>query len=187
MSAEFLLIGLGNPEPQYRRNRHNAGFMAIDAIADAWGFGAEQEKYHGLLSKGVVEGKACLALKPMTYMNLSGKSVQPVAAFFKIPPQRMIVLHDELDVPFGKVKVKRGGGSGGHNGIKSIDEAVGQDYIRVRIGIGHPGDKDRVTGHVLGNYTTDEEAQMKPVFDKVADALPWLLADDMPKFLQEMA
>lgn len=156
----LLITGLGNPEAKYAGNRHNAGFMAVDEIADFHGFGPERQKFSALIREGVLTGPAgrvkALILKPQTFYNDSGKAVQAAAKFYKIPLENIIVLHDELDLAPGKVKVKNGGGAAGNNGLKSISAHLGPDFRRVRIGIGHPGDKSRVTNYVLSDFSKAE-------------------------------
>lgn len=148
----WLIVGLGNPGAEYEGNRHNIGFMVLDVLASDW-----RKKYQGLIAETDIDGHRVLLLKPQTYMNKSGQSVAAAANFYKIPPERILVLHDELDLPLGKMKVKQGGGAAGHNGLKSIDADLGsQIYHRARIGIGHPGDKNRVSGYVLSDFSKDE-------------------------------
>ena len=176
-----LWVGLGNPEPGMARQRHNVGFMAIDAIARRHGFSPWRQRFKGLIAEGTVGGERVIALKPQTYMNGSGESVQPAAAFYKLPPERITALHDELDLVAGKVRVKRGGGAAGHNGLRSMDRRLGTpEYWRVRIGIGHPGAKERVQGHVLGNFAKADEGWLSEFLDALADAAP-LLAEDKPE------
>lgn len=154
----WLIVGLGNPEDKYKNNRHNAGFMAVDQIADDNMFPNFKSKFQGEISEGRLGGQKVALLKPQTYMNESGVSVRKAADFYKIEPDKIIVFYDELDLAPGKVKVKRGGGAGGHNGIKSIDSHLGdKDYLRVRLGIGHPGDKNRVSGYVLSDFSKEEQ------------------------------
>src|ERR1700754_3313472 len=149
----LLWVGLGNPEPGMARNRHNIGFLAIDSIASRYGFAPWRQRFKGLGSESSVGGEKILALKPQTYMNDSGSSVQQAAAFYKLPPEAITAFHDELDLVPGKVRVKRGGSAAGHNGLRSMDRMLGtQDYWRVRLGIGHPGVRDLVTPHVLGDF-----------------------------------
>lgn len=184
----LLWVGLGNPEPGMARNRHNIGFMAIDAIADRHGFAPWRNRFKGLLAEGQIGGVRVVALKPMTYMNASGESVQPAAAFYKLPAEAITVFHDELDLVAGKLRVKRGGGAAGHNGLRSIDRLLGTpDYWRVRLGIGHPGDKERVLGHVLGNFTRADEDWLIPLLDAVAAAAPLLAAGDRAGFMSRVA
>lgn len=176
-----LWVGLGNPEPGMLRQRHNIGFMALDVIAHRHGFSPWRNRFKGLVAEGTVGGQKILALKPLTYMNGSGESVQPAAAFFKLPPDMITAFHDELDLAPGKVRVKKGGGAAGHNGLRSMDRQLGTpDYWRVRLGIGHPGDKARVTGHVLGDFAKVDQEWLIQLLDAVADAAP-LLAQDKPE------
>ncbi|MDZ7603170.1 MAG: aminoacyl-tRNA hydrolase, partial [Hoeflea sp.] len=148
----LLIAGLGNPGPQYARNRHNVGFMAVDEIARRHSFSGFSKKFRGEIAEGTIADQKVLLLKPMTFMNLSGDSVGDALRFYKLSPADLIVLHDELDIAPGKLKLKTGGGNGGHNGLKSIDAHCGKDYKRLRIGIGHPGHKDRVSPYVLGDF-----------------------------------
>jgi peptidyl-tRNA hydrolase, PTH1 family len=183
-----LWVGLGNPEPGMARNRHNIGFMAIDVIADRHGFSPWRRRFSGLVSEGVIGGEKIIALKPLTYMNLSGRSVQPAAAFYKLDPGSIAVFHDELDLVPGKVRVKRGGGAAGHNGLRSIDQVLGTpEYWRVRLGIGHPGDKARVHGHVLGNFAKAEEDGLVDTLEAVSDAAPLLAQERMEDFMTRVA
>ncbi|ABQ30880.1 MULTISPECIES: aminoacyl-tRNA hydrolase [Acidiphilium] len=183
-----LWVGLGNPEPGMARNRHNIGFMAIDVIADRHGFAPWRKRFSGLVSEGSVGGEKIVALKPLTYMNESGRAVQPASAFFKLPPDAVTVFHDELDLIPGKVRVKRGGGAAGHNGLRSIDRTLGtQDYWRVRLGIGHPGDKARVHGHVLGNFAKTDEDWLVDTLEAVSDAAPLLAAGKPEDFMTKVA
>jgi PTH1 family peptidyl-tRNA hydrolase len=176
-----LWVGLGNPEPGMARNRHNIGFMAVDVIAIRHGFSPWRQRFKGLIAEGSVGGEKILALKPQTYMNDSGESVQAAAAFFKLPPETITAFHDELDLVPGKVRVKRGGGAAGHNGLRSMDRMLGTpDYWRVRLGIGHPGVRERVTGHVLGDFAKVDRDWLIPLLDAVAEAAP-LLAQDKPE------
>lgn len=187
----LLIVGLGNPGEAYQNNRHNIGFMAVDAIAQAHGFGPARSKFRGSLREGTLTGKSgpekTLILKPMTMMNLSGESVQEAMAFHKIPLERVFVIYDELDLAPGKVRVKRDGGNAGHNGLRSISTHAGNAYWRVRLGIGHPGDKSRVQSHVLGNFTKDEHAWLNPLLDAVAAAAPSLVDADDAGFMNRIA
>lgn len=183
-----LIIGLGNPGKEYERHRHNVGFMAADKIAYDFNFPEFKKKYKGDYAEGFIGTKKAAILKPMTFMNLSGRAVAEVANFYKIPPENIIVFHDELDVAFGKLKVKIGGGAGGHNGLRSMDECLGtKDYKRVRLGIGHPGDKDRVTGHVLGNFSKVEEDQLPDILKTISKEVPLLLQDKDEDFMTRIA
>ena len=173
-----LLAGLGNPGTKYARNRHNIGFMAVEAIAEAHGFGPWRSKFSGSVSEGRLGTEKVLLLKPETYMNLSGDSVQAAMGFFKLSPSDLIVLHDELDLVPGKVRVKTGGGHAGHNGLRSIDAHVGPDFTRVRLGIGHPGDKRLVSNYVLGDFAKADEDWIEPLLRGIADGAPALAAGD---------
>ena len=147
-----LFIGLGNPDAKYAKNRHNIGFMAMDALAESYNFAPFTKKYHGLLSEGRIGTQKVLLLKPQTFMNKSGVSVSEAANFFKLDGSQILVFYDELDLPPGKLRMRRGGGFAGHNGLKSINAHMGADFRRARLGIGHPGDKSKVSGHVLGDF-----------------------------------
>ena len=183
-----LWVGLGNPEPGMARQRHNVGFMAIDAVAHRHGFSPWRQRFKGLVAEGNVGGERVVALKPQTYMNGSGESVQPAAAFYKLAPERITAFHDELDLVAGKVRVKRGGGAAGHNGLRSMDRMLGTpEYWRVRIGIGHPGSKERVQGHVLGNFAKADEGWVSELLDALAEAAPLLAADKPEDFMTRVA
>jgi PTH1 family peptidyl-tRNA hydrolase len=183
-----LWVGLGNPEPGMARQRHNIGFMAVDAIAHRHGFGPWRQRFKGLVSEGSVGGEKVMALKPMTYMNDSGASVQPASAFFKLEPDAITAFHDELDLLPGRVRVKRGGGAAGHNGLRSMDRILGTpEYWRVRLGIGHPGHKDRVLGHVLGDFAKVDQIWLAALLDSVADAAPLLAARQNEAFMSKVA
>jgi len=183
-----LWVGLGNPEPQMARQRHNIGFMALDVIAMTHRFGPWRPRFKGLVAEGVVDGVKVLGLKPQTYMNDSGTSVQAAAAFFKLAPDAITAFHDELDLVPGKVRVKRGGGAAGHNGLRSMDRHLGTpDYWRVRLGIGHPGDKARVTGHVLGDFAKVDRDWLIPLLDAVANAAPLLAGGKAEDFMTRVA
>jgi PTH1 family peptidyl-tRNA hydrolase len=184
----LLWVGLGNPEPGMARQRHNIGFMALDAIAGRHGFSPWRQRFKGLTAEGTVGRERVLALKPLTYMNASGESVQPASAFFKIPSEAITAFHDELDLAPGKVRVKRAGGAAGHNGLRSMDKLLGtQDYWRVRLGIGHPGHKDRVLGHVLGDFSKDDQKWLLELLDAVADAAPLLANSEPEAFMTKVA
>ena len=164
----LLLIGLGNPGAEYARNRHNIGFMALEAIARAHGFAPFRSKFHSLASEGTIGDAKVLLLKPQTFMNESGRAVGEAARFLKIPPGDCIVFHDELDLGAGRLKVKSGGGNAGHNGLRSITAHIGNDYRRVRIGIGHPGDKGQVYGYVLSDFAKNEAGWVAAMCDALA-------------------
>lgn len=170
------------------RQRHNIGFMAVDVIARRHGFAPWRQRFKGLAAEGQVAGQKILLLKPMTYMNLSGEAVQAAAAFYKIPPVDITLFHDELDLAPGKIRVKRGGGAAGHNGLRSTDQRLGTpDYWRVRLGIGHPGHKDRVTGHVLGDFAKADMDWLLPCLDAVADEAGLLAAGKPEDFMTKIA
>lgn len=183
-----LIVGLGNPGDKYRNNRHNIGFLAVDAIARRHGFPAFREKFQGLISEGTIDGERVLLLKPQTYMNSSGDSVQKVATFYKLGPADITVLYDEIDLAPGKTRVKIGGGAGGHNGIRSIDPQIGTNYRRVRLGVGHPGHKDLVMPHVLGDFSKAEtQAWLTPLLDTLADNAGLLLKGDDSGLMNKLA
>ncbi|UGV25423.1 aminoacyl-tRNA hydrolase [Rhodopseudomonas boonkerdii] len=164
-----LFVGLGNPGAKYQGNRHNIGFMVLDEIARRHGFAPWRRRFQGETSEGTLGGERVILLKPMTFMNESGRSVQEAAAFFKISLGDIAVFHDELELPFAKVRVKVGGGIAGHNGLRSISAHVGNDYRRVRLGIGHPGAKELVHGHVLNDFAKAERQQLEAFNDAVSD------------------
>jgi peptidyl-tRNA hydrolase, PTH1 family len=175
----LLFVGLGNPGTQYARQRHNVGFMAAEAIAAAHGFPAWRNKYSGLASEGRLGDHKVLLLQPLTWMNRSGQAVARAAAFYKLEPAEIVVFHDELDLAPGKVRIKTGGGVAGHNGLRSIAQQLGTpDFRRVRIGIGHPGDKERVLGHVLGDFAAADRDWLGPLLEAVAAAAPLIAAGD---------
>ncbi|MDE8650674.1 aminoacyl-tRNA hydrolase [Novosphingobium album (ex Liu et al. 2023)] len=182
-----LWVGLGNPGPQYALHRHNVGFMAIDTIAEVHGFGPVQKKFLGWLQEGRIGGGKVLLLKPATFMNESGRAVGEAMRFYKLAPDALTVFHDELDLAPFKVKVKRGGGTAGHNGLRSIDQHLGPDFRRVRLGIGHPGHKDRVTGHVLGNFAKAEMDPLADMLGAIAAEAPLLAAGDDTRFMNDVA
>lgn len=182
----ILVVGLGNPGTEYARNRHNIGFMAADELVRRHSFGPWRTKFQGEIAEGMVAGHKVLALKPMTYMNLSGQSVAQAARFLKIPVEDVVVIHDELDLPPARLRVKRGGGAGGHNGLKSIDQHLGQNYRRIRIGIGHPGDRDRVSGYVLHDFAKADQVWIDPLLDAVAATFPMLADGDDAGFMNRV-
>lgn len=183
-----LVAGLGNPGPRYARNRHNVGFMAVDAIARRHGSPAFRRRFKGELCEASIAGERVLLLKPQTFMNASGEAIGEAARFFKILPSEVVVIHDEIDLRPGKLRVKRGGGSAGHNGLRSIDALLGPDYWRVRIGVGHPGVKELVQPYVLQNFPAEELADwVKPLLDAVAETIPLLLSGAPDAFMSEVA
>ena len=182
-----LWVGLGNPGPQYVMHRHNVGFMAVDAISEVHGFSTPKKQFQDWTQEGRIGPEKVLLLKPGTFMNESGRAVRAAMDFYKLTPADVTVFHDELDlVPF-KVKVKMGGGTAGHNGLRSTDAHLGPDFRRVRIGIGHPGHKDRVTGYVLGNYAKAEIEPLTDMLGAIAAEAPWLAAGDDARFMSEVA
>ena len=183
----LLLVGLGNPGGQYAGHRHNVGFMALDRIAEDNGFGPWKSKFQGQLSEGRLGNDKALLLKPSTFMNESGRAVREAVQFYKLDLKDVVVFHDELDLAPGKVRVKTGGGNGGHNGLRSIDAHCGKDYRRVRIGIGHPGHKDRVTGHVLGNFAKSDEEWLTPLLDEIARHADLLAQGEDAQFMNRVA
>jgi PTH1 family peptidyl-tRNA hydrolase len=182
-----LWVGLGNPGPQYAMNRHNVGFMLVDALGEIHGFGPVQKKFLGWLQEGRIGGEKILLLKPATYMNESGRSVGEALRFYKLGTDALTVFHDELDLAPFKVKVKQGGGTAGHNGLRSIDQHLGADFRRVRLGIGHPGHKDRVTGYVLGNYAKAEMDALADMLGAVSAEAEWLAKGDDARFMNDVA
>lgn len=183
----ILLVGLGNPGKGYSENRHNYGFMAVDDIIRRYSFSAEKIRFQGLVSEGRIGGEKILALKPTTYMNESGRSVGEAARFYKIPPENIIVLHDELDLPMGKVRVKKGGGHGGNNGIRSVEAHMGKEFNRVRMGVGHPGDKAKVSGHVLKDFSKVEREIANKIIDSVSRHIEMMVAGDAAGFMNKVA
>ena len=184
----LLWVGLGNPEPGMAKNRHNIGFMALDVIAIRHGFSPWRNRFKGLVAEGNIGGEKILALKPMTYMNASGESVQAASAFYKLPPESIVAFHDELDLAPGKLRVKKGGGAAGHNGLRSMDRQLGSpEYWRVRLGIGHPGIKDRVLSYVLGDFSKEDVTWLIPFLDAIADAAPLLAGGKPPDFMSRVA
>ena len=159
----LLLVGLGNPGTEYAKTRHNVGFMAVDEIVRRYSFPPFKSKTKGDITSSVIDGEKILVLKPSTFMNLSGEAVLSACTFYKLTPKDIIVFHDDMDLPVGKVKVKRGGSAGGHNGLKSIDLAVGADYLRVRIGVGHPGTSGDVVNWVLGAFDSADKTIIQSV------------------------
>ena len=184
-----LLVGLGNPGADAARHRHNVGFMALDALATARGFSPfkRRTRFQGESADGRVDDEPVLALKPQTYMNESGRAVGAAMRFHRLEPTAVIVLHDEVDLAAGKVRAKCGGGVAGHNGLRSIRAHIGADFWRVRIGIGHPGDRDRMTGHVLSSFGASDRAWLDPTLDAIVEAFPLLMAGDASAFMSRVA
>lgn len=182
-----IWVGLGNPGPEYALHRHNVGFMAIDIIADMHGFEPPKRRFQGWAQEGRLGSEKLLLLKPATFMNKSGQSIGEAMRFFKLEPQDVTIFHDELDLAPFKVKVKRGGGTAGHNGLRSADQHIGAEFRRVRIGIGHPGNKDRVTGHVLGNFAKTELDDLTDMLGAIGAEAGWLAGDDDVRFMNDVA
>ncbi|WP_174803575.1 aminoacyl-tRNA hydrolase [Martelella limonii] len=183
----LIIAGLGNPGSQYAGNRHNIGFMAADAIADANGFSPWSKKFKGLIAEGSLGGEKVLLVKPQTFMNLSGESVGEAMRFYKLTPDDLVVIYDELDLLPGKARIKTGGGSGGHNGIKSIDAHCGTQYRRLRLGIGHPGAKERVHGHVLGDFAKSDAEWLEPMLEALARNADLLARGEDSQLMNKLA
>ena len=181
-----LLVGLGNPGSVYSKNRHNLGFMVVDEIHRRYNFLPYRSKFEGELSEGEIGDVKVLLLKPTTFMNESGKCVGPAARFYKIAPDKLVVLHDEIDLAPGKVRIKIGGGVAGHNGLRSIAQHFSRDFWRVRIGIGHPGEKDLVTDHVLRNFVPTDRNWVSKIIDVIADAIPLLILGRDTEFMAKV-
>jgi len=182
-----LLIGLGNPGTGYSGNRHNVGFMVLDRIIADYGFSKPSLKFGGAVAEGIIDGEKAYAFKPLGYMNISGGPASEIARFYKIELKNIIAIHDDLDIAPGKLKVKRGGGSGGHNGLKSLDSHIGVDYMRVRIGIGHPGDKDMVSDYVLSNFRKEELPQLEGIIQETCRHIGLLLKGDEAGFMNKVS
>ena len=182
-----IWVGLGNPGTQYAMHRHNVGYMAADAIAEVHGFDPPKKAFAGWIRQGRIDGQRILLLKPATFMNESGRSVGEAMRFFKKSLEDVTVFHDELDLAPFKVKVKVGGGTAGHNGLRSVDSHIGNAFRRVRIGIGHPGHKEKVNKHVLGNYAKAETDRLSDLLAAIAAEAAWLARGDDARFMNEVA
>jgi PTH1 family peptidyl-tRNA hydrolase len=182
-----LFVGLGNPGAKYAHNRHNIGFMAVDAIAEAHGFGPWRTKFQAAVAEGQLGGDKVLLIKPQTFMNLSGQAVGEAMRYLKLAPKDIWVFHDELDLAPGKLRVKAGGGHAGHNGLRSMHQHVGADYNRIRIGIGHPGHKDRVSAYVLHDFAQADRDWLDPLLSAVGREAGRLAAGDAPGFMNAVA
>ena len=183
-----LVVGLGNPGSRYAKNRHNIGFMAVEVIARRHRYPGFRSRFKGELGEGSIDGERVLLLKPQTFMNASGESVGEAARFYKLLPSEVFVIHDEIDLRPGKMRVKRGGGSAGHNGLRSIDALFGTDYWRVRIGVGHPGVKELVQPYVLQNLPGEElSGWVKPLLGAIAETMPFLVRGAPEAFMSEVA
>src|SRR5437868_14844094 len=182
-----LWVGLGNRGAKYALHRHNVGFMAADVLAEACDFSPWGKKFRSLIAEGRIGRNRILLLKPQTFMNDSGDAVQQALRFYKLDVDALTVFHDELDLAPFKVKVKLGGGTAGHNGLRSIDASLGPDFRRVRIGIGHPGHKDKVTGYVLGSYSKAEHDDLADMLGAIAAEAEWLAKGEEARFMSELA
>jgi|TARA_B110000116_G_scaffold198244_1_gene173025 PTH1 family peptidyl-tRNA hydrolase len=178
----MLFVGLGNPGSQYEKNRHNVGFMAVSRIVENHNFSPWKNKFQGSISNGLLRNQKIIILKPNTFMNLSGQSVGEVIRFYKIPSSKVIVFHDEIDFPLGKLKFKSGGGHAGHNGLRSISEHIGSDYIRIRIGVGHPGNKNAVANYVLGDFSKVEQETITQILEVISTEAPDLTLENATDF-----
>lgn len=183
----LLLVGLGNPGPRHEKNRHNVGFMAVDTIVRRHSFGVERGRFQALVAEGTIDGRKAMAMKPTTFMNESGRAVGEAVRFFKLAPEQVVVLYDEVDLALGKVRTKLGGGHAGHNGVRNIIQHIGADFWRVRIGIGHPGDKEKVYGHVLGDFSKADRQMIDKIIDAIADSAPLMAGDDFNGFMTRVA
>ena len=186
----LILAGLGNPGSKYAGNRHNIGFMAIDAITRRWRFSPERTRFHSLMSEGQIETESgpvkTLALKPQTWMNESGRAVGEAVTFFKADTTDLVVFYDEIDMAPGRFRLKHGGGAAGHNGIRSIISQIGPHFRRARMGVGHPGEKELVMGHVLSDFHKSEQAWVRALCEAAADALPLLAVGEDEKYQAEV-
>ncbi|WP_404925223.1 aminoacyl-tRNA hydrolase [Mesorhizobium sp. ORM16] len=183
----LVFAGLGNPGAKYAANRHNVGFMAVDAIARRHSFSPWSKKFQGLIAEGTLGGEKIILIKPQTFMNLSGQSVGEALRFYKLGPGALTVFYDEIDLAEGKLRIKTGGGAGGHNGIRSIDGHVGNAYRRVRIGVGHPGVKEMVQHHVLGDFDKADRDWLEPLLDAIADNAAMIVKGDESGFMNKAA
>ncbi len=178
----ILLVGLGNPGPKFANNRHNIGFMAADEIVRRHNLSSWRKKFHGEFAEGVVDGHKVMVLKPMTYMNESGRAVAAAARFYGLDADNVVVIYDELDLPAGKMRMKTGGGLAGHNGLKSIKAHLGADFHRLRLGIGHPGHKDKVQGYVLKDFPKVDREWLDPLLDAVSEHAGLLASREFATF-----
>ncbi len=183
----IILAGLGNPGAQYQNNRHNIGFMAVDAIQRRHGFSPWSKKFKAEISEGTLAGEKVMLVKPQTFMNLSGESVGEAMRFYKLGPENIVAIYDELDLLPGKARIKTGGGHGGHNGIKSLDAHCGLNYRRLRLGIGHPGDKSKVHNHVLGDFAKADAEWLDPLLEALADNADMLVRAEDSQLMNKLA
>ena len=182
-----LFVGLGNPGSDYAKNRHNIGFMAVDEIVHRYSFAPFRSKFKGQLCQGKIAGQKVLILKPTTYMNESGKAVQAVMAFYKLPIQDIIVFHDEMDLVAGKIRMKTGGGHAGHNGVRSIQSHIGSGFQRVRLGVGHPGDKEKVVGHVLKDFSKADQQWLDKMIEAIGENADLLIKGEDSGFMSKVS
>ena len=182
----LLFAGLGNPGAKHADNRHNVGFMAADAIARRHSFSPWTKKFQGLVSEGTIGGEKVVLIKPQTFMNNSGQAVGQALRFYKLEPADLTVFYDEIDLPEARVRIKRGGGSGGHNGIRSIDSHVGRDYRRVRIGIGHPGSPEKVHHHVLGDFAKADLIWLEPLIESIGEHADMVVKGSESEFMNKL-
>jgi len=183
----LLFAGLGNPEPTYLLHRHNLGFMAVDVLAEVYQASGWRNKHQSLIAECTIADKRILLQKPLTYMNRSGQALRAAMDFYKISIEEVTVWHDDLDLEPGRVRVKRGGGNGGHNGLKSIEQHIGNDTRRVRMGIGHPGSKDRVTPYVLSNFSKADLEWLEVMLGAISSGAPALVQGDDARFMTDYA
>lgn len=182
----LIIAGLGNPGSRYAGNRHNVGFMAVDAIQRRPGFSPWSKKFKAEISEGEIDGEKILLIKPQTFMNLSGESVGEAMRFYKLTPANVVAIYDELDLVPGRTRLKTGGGHGGHNGIKSLDAHCGKEYRRLRIGIGHPGSKEQVHNHVLGDFAKSDKVWLEPLMDAIADNAGMLVRGEDSQLMNKL-
>ncbi|MFL2834415.1 MAG: aminoacyl-tRNA hydrolase [Alphaproteobacteria bacterium] len=182
----ILLVGLGNPGEKYKNNRHNVGFMTLDHLTNKLKFGRSRTKFLGRTSMGSFKDIKLISFKPQTFMNESGRAVREASNFYKINPERIVVFHDDIDLAFGNVKLKKGGSNAGHNGLASIDENIGTNYVRLRIGISHPGEKEKVNNHVLGDFTKEEYENFEKILSKIHKNFDLIIDGNIKKFQSSM-
>jgi PTH1 family peptidyl-tRNA hydrolase len=185
--SSLLIAGLGNPGEKYARHRHNVGFMAVDAIAARYRFAPYRPRYHGFVAEGAIGGRKTLILKPMTFMNESGRAIGEAVRYLKLPLEAVVVIHDEADLVPGKLRAKAGGSDAGHNGLRSVTSVIGPNYRRVRIGVGHPGVPNMVHSHVLRDFAKIDYEWLTPLIEAVVEAAPFLAADDDAGFMNRVA
>ncbi len=183
----YLIVGLGNPGISYSKNRHNVGFIIVDQLIDFYNLQSEKSKFDSDVAKGTIAGHKVLAIKPQLYMNNSGKAVSQFVNFYKINPENVIVIYDEIALDFLKIKINQGGGAAGHNGIRSINQHIKNEYYKFRFGVGHPGDKDKVSGYVLGDFDNSELEEIDKIGKDISEVFDIFVAEDKDKFLNALA